>query len=241
MLWFTDQKIKTVKDMYDYAVENQEELLSGFTSTQSVLYDFWANYLTNNELYDRAFCTKYKNFFYFDQDGSETIEDVFDRFVQAVEDFLTLNDKKYTELFKIELMTVPDNSVLNDYKIVETKEGEKTVEREYVSGDRTDRNSVTTGARTDTTTNQTMAYNSSAFVDASKSTDVKGEEDDSSAFEKGEQTDNESVSEDTGHTITTTGIKGSPYENMQKYIEAWDGYSFYTMVFRDIAKELLLL
>lgn len=240
-MWCEDEKIKTVKDLYDYAVENQTELLSDFQSQEPVLYDFWQGYIQGHDSYDRYFCTKYKNWYFFDQDGSETVEEVFTAFVQAVEDFLTVNDKRLTEIYKVELMTVQEASVIADYMVTEEKEGERTVEREYVSGTRSDSTSDTVGEKTDTTTDQIMAFNSSAFADKNKSTTEYGEQENSGSFTKGEQTDNEDVTENTGHTITTIGSKTNPYENMTKYLEAWNGYSFYGSVFREIASELLLI
>lgn len=241
MWWTTQQKIKTVSDMYEYSSENELPLLSSFLSAQPVLNDFWQPYVTDYETYDKIFRTMFKSYFYFDQEGDETVEEIFNRFTEAVEGFLTLNDKKYTEMFRIELLSVDSDSVLSDYIITETKEGDREVERWYVSGARQDTSENTSGARTDTTTDQIMAFNSSQFADQAKSTYAKGEEEDSSEYNKGSQTDQEEVSESNDHTITTSGTKGNPYENMTKYLEAWDGYSFYTKVFKDIAANLLLV
>lgn len=239
MLW-TNQRVKTVKDLYDYAVENQEELLGDWQSS-STDYDFWLKYTTDSFIYDRAFCTRYKNWYFFDQTGEETVAEVFQRFTEAVTDFLTLNDKKYTELFKVEMLSVQASSVLSDYTITEELEAERTIGREYTSGERTDNSTDTIGARTDTTTNQVMAYNSSSFVDSSKSIDDMEQQVNTNDFTKGEQIDSEDSTDNLGSTKTTTGTNSNPYENMLKYIEAWDGFSFYTMIFREIAAEFLLV
>lgn len=240
MWWTTEQKIKSVYDMYKYAKENDVALLSEFVSSQTVLFNFWQEYINDHEAYDRAFCTMFKDFFYFDQDGTESVEDIFNRFVQAVEDYLMLNDKKYTSMYYVELMSVNADSILTDYKIVEEKENENSTEREYESGARTDDTESTSGQRTDVDTDQVMAYNSTTFVDQAKSTSQKGAQTDSLTFDKGAQTDTENVSESGSHTITTSGSKTNPYENMSKYLEVWDAYSFYTKVFKDIASNLLL-
>ena len=239
MIW-TNQRVKTVKDLYDYAVENQEELLGDWQSS-STDYDFWLKYTTDSFIYDRAFCTRYKNWYFFDQTGEETVAEVFQRFTEAVTDFLTLNDKKYTELFKVEMLSVQTSSVLSDYTITEEVEAERTINRDYTSGQRQDSESETIGARTDTTTNQVMAYNSSTFVDSSKSTDVLGSQSNSSSYTKGSQIDSDDTTDNLGSSKTTTGTNNNPYENMLKYIGAWDGFSFYTMIFREIAAEFLLV
>lgn len=238
MYCLEEQKIITVKDMFDFASDTLVPLLGSY---QLVTYDFWSEYMSNFEEYDKLFCTMYKNFFYFDQDGTEPVDDVFERFCDSVNGLLMMNRKKYAELYKIELLTIDGSSILSDYKITEEKENERGVEREYVSGERQDTGEDVSGQRTDVETNQVMAFNSTEFVDSTKTTDQKGSETDTTEYNKGEQTDTENVSETGSHTITTTGTKGNPYENMTKYMEAWDSYSFYRKIFNDIAAEFLLL
>ena len=238
--YFTDERIKTVKDMYDYASENSIALLSEYLSS-TVIASFWDEYVNNFELYDQIFCTRYKNLFFFDQDGTEDVDNVTSRFIDAVDGLLRINNKRYNELYKIEGLSIQSNSILSDYNMTEEKSAERGVEREYVSGARQDTSENTSGEREDVTTDQIMAYNSNSFVDQAKSTFEKGAEEDSSEYNKGEQTDNEDVSETSGRTITTSGTKGNPYENMDKFITAWDAYSFYGKIFEDIAKAFLLV
>ena len=227
--------------MYDYTSSNNKCLLGSFQSSQPVLYDFWQDYVDNYEDYDKAFCTRYKNWYFFDQTGSESAQEVYEKFVDAVEGFMLINDKKFTELFKTELLTIDADTVLADRVITETKESERTIDREYVAGQREDSSSETLGERTDTSTVQVMAFNSTSFVDSNKRTDVSGEQENSNSYTRGEQTDTEDVTDTLGHTITTVGSVGNPYENMKKFIEAWNGTSFYTDIFRQIASELLLV
>ena len=237
-MW-TEQRVKTIKDLYDYAVENSEELLGTWQSS-FVDEDFWLPYTLDNEVYDRVFCNKYKNWYYFDQTGDETVAEVFERFVTAITDFLTLNDKRYHELFKVELMSVDSQTILADYTLTKETDSERTIDRDYISGARQDSASETLGSRTDTVTNQVMAFNSSTFADSSKSTDVMGQQLNSSSANKGSQTDNEDVTDTLGSTVTMVGSNTNPYENMQKFIDTWDGYSFYSMIFRNMAAEFLI-
>lgn len=236
-----NQKIVTVKDMYDYAKAEDIPLLGTYTPSSLIKPDFWFAYVANYSKYDFYFRTMYRDFFYFDQDGTQSVVEVFGAFQDIIDVFLEINDKKYSEMYRIELLSIDSNSILSDYKIVETKEATRDVDREYVSGEREDTNEEESGARTDVETNQVMAYNSTEFVDSTKTTGNKGAQTDGAEYHKGEQTDNETVNEESGHTITTSGTKGNPYENMTKYMEAWDGYSFYTKLFKDIAKEFLLV
>ena len=241
MYWMDNQKIITVSDMYEYAKENDIALLSNFSTGTSSATDFWVPYLYDSDKYDRAFCMRYKNFFFFDQDGKELVDDVVDRFVQSVEDFLLLNKKKYSELFKIEKFVFAQNDILIDYNIDAWKEDVRDISREYVSGERQDTGEDVSGQRTDVETNQVMAYNSNTFVDSTKTTDNKGSETDTTEYNKGEQTDTETVNDEGSFRTGTKGNKNSMYDNMLKFLEVWDGYSFYGNIFKDIAAEFLLL
>ena len=52
MMFQTEQRIKTIKDLYDYAVQNNEELLGDWQSSFSD-NDFWLPYTLDKETYDR--------------------------------------------------------------------------------------------------------------------------------------------------------------------------------------------
>lgn len=234
MWWSLDKTVKTVNDMYEYAKANNTPLLSAFSSYADATNDFWHEYNLEYVRYDSAFALLYKNFRFFDQnvEDENDIEDVTTRFTKAVYNFLLMNDKKFSQLYKIEKYN-SSAPLGTDYDITETKTANRT--SEYVSGQRSD--SMTSGARTDVQIEQTMAFNSSTFVDSGKVTDEKGVETDTSI--KGEQTDTED--RDETHTIRTVGSKTDPSINIEKYIETWDSFSFYKYVFEQICKELLLI
>lgn len=255
--------IRDVNDMYLYAEENNLPLLSDYIA-EDATHDFWNDYTTNYEEYDKIFRRLYKHFRYFDQDvsGDNPVSEVTAEFIDAVKGHLMLNDKRYTMLY---LLHVNNTSLdpFNDYKITETKQGARNVASEIVSGEREDTTvdiagarqdstNNTYGARTDTVTDQIMAYNSSQFVDNAQSTTVKGSETDTSAFSKGsetdnstytkgEQTDTQELDETNSHTITVTGAKENQSKNMRQYTDTWSRYEFYSYIFRKIAEELLLV
>lgn len=235
----TEQRVKTIKDLYDYAVENNEELLGNWQS--SATDDFWLGYVLENTLYDRFFCSRYKNWYYFDQTGDETVAEVFQNFVNAVTDFLTLNDKRFSEMFKVEQLTITSDMIYQDYFSHRETDSERTLDREYVSGEREDSTVDDIGSREDTVTGKVMAFNSSTFQDANKSEDYIGPQSNTSRLTKGQQTDGEDVTDTYGSESYVQGANNNPFENMQKFLKVWNGYSFYSMVFREIAKELLLV
>lgn len=90
-----------VKDIYKYQKEEQAPMLSGYTA------DFWAPYRNNYAYYDRIFKKKYASFYPYDQAGD--VEDVAEDFSEDVKAWLMMNDKRYSELFRI-------NTIVDDEK-----------------------------------------------------------------------------------------------------------------------------
>ena len=240
-MWNCRNVQRTVNDLYLYAKENDTPLLTNFVSVVDPVNDFWDNYVDNYETYDWYFAKMFKNYRYFDQDveGDNPVEDVFADFQMAVTNLLMLKDKAYTQLFKIESATIP--SPTSDYDI--TEERGKTIETygSYVSGQREDTSGETIGQRTNTDTSQIMAYNSTDFVDQSKDTMQYGSQTNSGSLTKGEQTNTESRAETTTVTNHISGTKNNPNEMLNSYVDTWNNYSFYKVVFMDICKELLLV
>ena len=91
-------RMKTVKDMYEYADENSIKLLSGYAA------DFWKEYRDNYNRYDNLFCRYFRSWFYFLQEGDEDISDLVDNFTIDVYSHLMINDKKYSELYRIHVI-----------------------------------------------------------------------------------------------------------------------------------------
>lgn len=242
MFWSLTKTVKDVKDMYEYAKENNLPLLSDFESSE-LTSDFWDDYKDNFADYDKVFYRMFKSYRYFNQEVDEDnpIADVTADFIDAVYGHLMMNDKKYSMLYKAHTATTTDMNPYYDYYMTHSSEGGRTVEGEYVSGTRTDESENVSGQRTDTTTNQVMAYNSSTFVDESKSTYVKGAETDTNEYSKGQQTDTNNVEETNSVESTTKGIRNNPTKNMEQYRKVWTYYEFYLYIFKEIAKDLLLI
>lgn len=262
-MWNRNNVQHTIYDLYKYATENNLDFLPSFTSAIDPLNSFWENFENNRELYERYFAKRYKSYRFYDQDveTDNPIADVYTDFYTSVLAHLTINDKKYTELYKIELLE--SLTPVNDFSMTETKTGSKSYDGEYVSGQRTDTSEdvygqredsteTVSGQRTDNSTQQVMAYNSTSFVDASKDINLKGSETDTSDYTKGEQTDNkeyvkgsqtntEESDETESYTKSQTGYNKNPIETLLQYKDAWNGFSFYGIIFDDICKEFLLV
>lgn len=240
-MWNWNNVQRTVYDMYLYAKEHHVPLLSDFSSNLEVGKDFWCYYVDNHEMFDRMFALMYKNFRYFDQDveGDNPVSEVFENFSETVKGFLKLNEQRYIRLYQIYLLK--DVSVTDDYDITETREGTRTADREYVSGQRSDTTNSTSGQRIDTAVGQVMAYNSTTFQDQSKTTDTTGAQTDIVTNSKGSQTDTDNTEMNENYTTNVKGIKGNASDNIKKYKNVWDSYNFYSDIFVDICRNFLLV
>lgn len=227
-----------VKEMYNYAKDNNMKLLSEYEG------NFWSDYLENSEKYDRAFARIYKSYRYYDQEPFNTLADVGEvtqNFIDAVNDFLLLNDKRFSELYRIKVLNDEDISLLSDYNTTETMDRTKVYDGDYVYGSRVDSTSDTIGARSDDVVNQKEGFNSSAFNDNNKRINNTGSQSNSGSSTKGQQTDTDDHTEDDDYTLTKTGSIGNPYENVKKFQAVWTNYQFMMYIFREICSDLLLV
>lgn len=226
----------TVNDMYKYAkAEAEKPLLSAYPA------EFWSEYRTNYTRYDKLFNRYFSSFRYFNQDN-DTIEDCTDDFIDEVYHHLMINDKKYSELYKINILQV-DTPIYDNFHITNMMYRDKTINRDYTSGARTDTTSDSTGQRTDTTTNKTSGFNSTDFVNDTETTDVKGAELDNNTYIKGSQTDDDDTTINDDYIFTSQGSKGEKgiADNISDYQKLWSKYRFYDYIFDQISKELLLV
>lgn len=229
---------KTVKDMYDYTVENNLMLLSDYSGL------FWSDYVNNHERYDKQFKRLYKSYRYYEQmpyTETNEIDDVTLDFIDAVYTYLAMNDKRYSELYRLKVLDTSTFSPVIDYNMTETGSIDKTHDGTNTLGQRADTNSASIGARTDTTLNQIEGFNSSEFQDSDFVTENIGAQSNSGTFTKGSQTDTDEYTDNTDSTLTKTGSTNNPYDNMIKFQRAWNDYEFITYIFKDICKEFLLV
>lgn len=242
-MWNLQNVQRTVKDLYDWqqthpTAGRPRYLLSDFTSVVDPVNDFWKDYKDNHLMYDFYFARRYKNFRYYGQDisGDNPVENVYFDFVDEINMFLRINDKKYSSLYKIQILNnIPTPTA--DYTIDESRT--RSIEGEYVSGSRQDSGQNITGSASSTSTDSTKAFNSSNFVEVQKTENTTQPRTDTSSVTKGSQTDTEERS--FTETSSVNGSKGNPSENIEKYKETWSSFSFYTMIFDDICKALLLV
>lgn len=196
-----DRNVYTVGDIYNQNKTDDKMMLSPYPA------DFWKPYRDNHNYFDRRFKVLYKSFFPYDQEETEGRESVADDFRFDVYAHLMANDKRYSELFRVNV--IPDNdaySLTNNVDYTETYEEENGRDIEFNKGAETDTEDLsrTKGSQTDTedleftkgsetdtedlsttygaqdvdTTNSTSAYNESGYTATDKTEVENGSHED---------------------------------------------------------------
>lgn len=215
--------LQEIKDIYNYRRDDNSPMLSTYEPSG---LDFWKPYRDNFAYYDRLFMKKYRSWFPMDQEGD--IEDVSTDFSYDVKSWLMINDKRYSELFRMQIIPDDDKYSLTDnvfeHELIE-ESGEHS--SEFNKGAQTDTEdlSATKGSQTDTQDNsRTLGThtdtqdNSRTFAQQTVDTDASNETDKSTsayndtgfdAVDKVEETIDQSVvtheHTDTEDLSTTIG------------------------------------
>ena len=171
--------IQTIKDIYDYRREDNSPMLSPFEPAGDI--DFWKPYRDNFPYFDRLFMKKYRSWFPMDQEGD--IEEVAIDFAYDVKSWLMINDKRYSELFRIQTIEDDEKYSLTD----------NVYEHEVIDKDTSSSGSNIKGQETitDTAENKYAAQSDSE----SKSRTIGQQSDsESKSLSVGQQSDSESKS-----------------------------------------------
>lgn len=282
--------IQEIKDIYSYRKEDNSAMLSMYDA------DFWKPYRDNFAYYDRLFMKKYRSWFPLDQEGD--LEEVAVDFAYDVKSMLMVNNKRYSELFRI-------NSIADDekYSLTDNVYEVETIEKEYGrdvtfnKGEQEDSDSgetdyglhettdnrdlsygeqiigveggETLGATEKTTVNETSAFNESGYepvdrrtesddevtnTNTSETTNGAHEDSDDRTITSKAHKDETSSSHTSGAREDTTGETGSETTTRNRagnigvkdvpqmlgdQRDFWVDFSFYEMIFFEIARELL--
>lgn len=202
-----------IKDIYGYTSEHTTPMLSNFTSTDENA-DFWKPYKDNYTYFDRMFMKKYRSWYPMDQDG--TLAQISTEFAGDVKAWLMINDKRYSELFRIQSITDDDKYTLTDnvYESetietsrehdntfskgaqIDTQDNERVTGRQEFETDATN----TTGSTGKTITESTSAFNDSAYTPVNKSEEDNDSREDiiDETVVNGSRTDTEDLSRTFG-------------------------------------------
>ena len=130
-----------VKAMYDITKAREVPLLSNYSST------FWSEYVAHFDEFDNVFKTLFKTFNYFDQEDDDSALEVTMNFIEIVKGWLRMNDKRYNELWRVNVIDDNKYGILNDYDITENYQGLDTIAASNKEGARTDVRDFTEGSQ----------------------------------------------------------------------------------------------
>lgn len=251
--------MKTTHEIYKYNKDNNLKMLSDYPS------DFWSEYRTNHDKYDKVFDRMFMSFKYCFQNEEEDTVDIANNFREDVYNHLLMNDKKYSELYRVQVIPDTNYSLTDNYDVTETMDkdisdnndnvyGSRTDTVEETEGARTDEVETVTGSQTDDTTHKVAPYDSSDFSNNTKDEEVKGQRTDTEELSKGQQV-NETESVKGSQTDSLERTYTEDYvlhrkgnigvmtvsDMLKKHKDFWDMWSFYEYIFKEICKELLLI
>lgn len=182
-----------VDEIYKYCSEENVPMLSSYDS------DFWEVYIENYQYFDKLFMKTYRKFVAFSSD-EDTVEENAVDWIEDVYSWLIANDKRYSELWRLQELEDTDYSVLEPYKVTETHSG--TVSK---SG------SDNMGAKTDTK-NSTLNYGATSASD-------------DNSYVHGARSESDSESMSYGRDVTSTdtdSIIGSQDNTNENKVSAFN-------------------
>ena len=219
--------MKTINDLYKYASEHDIKLLSDYNG------EWWADYRTNSEEYDKVFRRLYYSFFYFMQSRDEDVDEVVDNFTDDVENLLLLHSKEFSELYRVKVLAANAYGLTDNYDMTETLNKATGA----VLGSRSDSTTNNVGAQTNGNTIKKAPYDTETLYNSESHDMSLGARQDSGSMTIGSQTN----SGTENYTLTRKGNIGvtAATDVMQKHVDFWSKFNFYHYVFGVIAKELL--
>lgn len=182
-------KPSRVRELYEFFEENNLPMLSNYPA------DFWEAYRSNHVYFDRLFMKSYREFMAFGNFG--TVEENAVDWSLDIYSFLLANDKRYSELWRLQTVSDVDYSILDNYNVRETHitDNDKTAMENFGAKTETKTGSTQYGASTETNTN--------SYVHGAKS------ESDSNSTVYGSQTIQTDVDLDVGAQTNTNEDKVS--------------------------------
>lgn len=225
-----------IKDIYTYVSSNNLKIFGDVSS-----FPFMAEYSDISEAFDFLFNKKFSSFYYFnDFAKGSTLESVYNDFTRAIRSFFYFNSKRYTELYRVEVLALDSYNIVNNYDLTETStsnssgttnatKGARIDSDTYgtkahtdIYGERRDNTEVSNGVQGSSTEKEIAGYNSSKYVDSDKETTTINANTSGGTSTKGVQTDTHSEASYTdGHSIgaqTDSGTSsGSESVNLRRY------------------------
>ena len=226
-----------VKNMYTLTKERNVPLLSNYSSA------FWQEYVANFSEFDNLFKTLYKTFCYFDQEEDENILEVTNNFIEIVKNWLLANDKRYNELWRVNVVNDSKYGILDDVDMTENYQGLNTMASATKEGARTDVRDFTEGGQNYENQNRISAFNTNDYASKNSVKNATGTRNDVTEYTKGEMDSTYARNTGDQHLLTRTGNNGvrTKTEIMEKHSNYWKRYNFYMFVFSEIQEQFLIL
>lgn len=239
--------IKTIKEIYKYDKDNDYCLLPLLTEI-SEGYEWWNNIYTddNHEVVDELYARLYNSYKFHTIHDSEyyDAEAAAEDFRCAVFELFMKNNKKYTELYRIEV--IPDDdayALTNNYDLHESYSGSNQANGATITGQRTDVNYDNIGSQNSAGANRVTGWDSSSENASDSNTGTIGSRQDTHQFTKGQETDTSQSQGTDSHTLRRYGNIGvmTIQDMLEKQKNVWLPWSFLQIIFDDICKEYLLI
>lgn len=218
-------------------------------------FDFWDDiYPDNSAAYDREFARRYAGFMYYDFLEAKEKADAISDLKADVLSILTINQKKYAEMYRIFLLSDEDMPITYNYDMTETT-GAQHSEVEYGATSATKgQETYTKGQQENTDGQLTNSHNVAPYNQTTavlESSDVKSAQ----TYTDGQRIDTNSTRTDTtlAHTDSTdsdewtltrrgnigTQTAADVAESFRKFFD--NSFKFMLMIYEDIAKQLLMI
>lgn len=165
-----------VDKIYKYCRDNGIKMLSNFNA------DFWEVYAENYEYFDRLFWRTYKSFVPYGLIDSEDDEELCVEWVYDVLAFLKANEKRYSELWRLQEINDIDYNILDNYNVTETH------------------TSLLSGTSTDNIGAKTETKSGTAIVGGFNITD-------NNSYVHGSRSETDSETLNYGEDVTTTDVE----------------------------------
>ena len=231
-----------VNDIYKYMRDENKPMLSNYNA------DFWKEYRDNHAYFDKLFMKSFRSFIPFNSQDLEEVDDIAEDFAADCYAYLMANDKRYTELFRVQEIDDDEYNFMFNYDMTETFEGQTGSTGSETQGQRQDTRNLSTqygatsqssqkseslGSHTDTkssefnyaakTENLTKSETLGAHTDTHENTNIYGatEKDIARSETLGAHTD--SHSDDITYGATTdTKQYGAASDTVQTDVSAFN-------------------
>ena len=237
------------------------ELYKGLTSGTVLMptntsFLWWEGaYTANAAALDREFVRRFRSFLYYDflEDKDTTLADSISDFKADVLSILTLNQKKYDELYRIYTISDDDLPITYNYDMTEVVGAQHSEtsygahEIEYGGTSETKGSQENTyGATSDT--HSVAPFNSTEFASESKDesaqyTITDGSRTDTSLAHTDTDKSHKDEYDEDEHTLTRKGNIGvqTGADIARIFENFWINNKFMLLIFEDICKQLLMI